>query len=274
MTELRQLMHQAIDQHHADMTGLAARARRRGTALQRRDRLTAAAASLALLGVFVVGTAGWRALFAHRGTTDAASAIGTSATASTTVTVLGSSPSRARWPHRPDGPGSPQTPQVRAIGRSVAHAVRSVSGATTSAVRSYRDEATPTSPATVEVSLRLRSEGGAPVGRFSMAFWSEASYGGTASAATTRAWLQDCGSRPDCQTYTLPDGSLVRATRTHQHLPGGTWEMAVVERDVDGVVQFVTARAPRDADNTTIASSPPLTTDQLVQVASQLDVCP
>jgi hypothetical protein len=270
MTELRELMHQAIDHHSADMTGLAARARLRGTTLHRRERLTTPAVSLALLAVFVVGPAGERALLDRRPATDVAAAIGTNSTAPTAATLLESLRSGARWRYRHDGPRSHQTPLTRAIGQSLAHAVTSVGGGTTSAVQTHQYDATPTIPANIEAMVQLRSPGGTPWGRVSVTFWPEASYGGTGSAAKTRAWLQECGGLPDCRTSTLPDGSLVRVSSAHQQLSDGTWEVNSVERDVDGVVEVVAAYAPRAADGRVTAPHASLTAAQLVSVASGL----
>ena len=274
MTELRELMHLAIDHHHADMTGLAARARRRGTDLHRRERLTTAVASLAVLGVFVVGTAGGRAFFDHRRASDGSASIGTSATAPTAAAVLAPLRRGAGSSHRDGELRVHRTPLTRAIGQSTAQAVASVGGVSTSAVQSYLAEATPTTPANIEVSLRLTSPAGASVGRVSASFWAEATYGGSAAQTQTRAWLRTCGTFADCRTFTLSDGSLVRAAGTHQQLSGQTYRTNVVERDVDGVVQVVVAYAPRGVDGTVTAPDPPLTIDQLIQVASLLDARP
>ena len=167
------------------------------------------------------------------------------------------------------GRNDKETPFAKA-GSELAKAVTDVVPGTTTDVSGARVTSS-NNPKSVEARLTLAPADGSAGGPVTAAFVPEASYGGSHGKAETRAWLKTCrGTAPDCQTSTLPDGSLVRVSSTHQEVSGGTWEMNVVERDIHGVVEVVVAYGPRDADGTVTAPHASLTTDQLVDVASRL----
>ena len=76
----------------------------------------------------------------------------------------------------------------------------------------------------------------------------------------------------DCQVSTLPDGTVVKSySEDLVDTPTGPLTLYRVDRLVDGVVIGVNASAGRaDDGGSVLAPDPPLTMQQLVDVAAQL----
>ena len=103
--------------------------------------------------------------------------------------------------------------------------------------------------------------------------WSTSPVGG-AARLTAQEYVESCPADvDDCQVTTLPDGTVVKSySQVMADTPTGPWTLYRVERLVDGVVIGLNASAGRaeDEEGSVLAPNPPLTMEQLVDVAAHL----
>jgi len=279
MTDLRQLMHQTVEHDHADMVRLAVRARAHGATLRRRHRLAVAVGSVAVLAVLVgaLATAGWLL----PGAGPAADGVAYADQPGDTTAVI--SPA----PNDPLGvtPSSEQagsgeacsqrrgdlvfTP-VPEAGRGLKSAVASVAEGAVSDVSGTRSSATCHAAEFVSAVLSFAPAGGSPPGQVSVHYDPVSSkvwgVDGETYASTCFADMEECRIEP------LPDGTTVRTYAKHLDIEGGSWEILIADRVVDGYVVSVQAQGPRANDKvgTVLAPDAVLSTEQLVDVVSQL----
>lgn len=259
MTELRQLMHQAVDHHYADHVGLVVRARRGGSTLRRHRLVVCAASSVAVVALLVCGTAGVRGLL-HAGAVaqGGAAAVlpGHHHAAVTRLASLMAMPGARLWRlHRARKADATSTAYPRAA-HVLAAAVAQVTHGAITGVRGYRERHR------VVAGLTLAS-GTATAGAAVTAVWIPA------ASAVVRAWRRDCLRHPS-SCHRLVDGSLVR-TRSHVlDSQGATTRMNVVERSVHGELEVLVAASPPDPGSRHLRRQPVLSTVQLLAMSSRL----
>lgn len=138
-----------------------------------------------------------------------------------------------------------------------------------------RTSATCHHPEAVGAVLDYAPAAGAAAGQVSVSYLQgeEFAYAGGAAAYVSSCDNFGDSDVSDCEVSTLADGSTLRTYGIHLDLDGGTWEILVAERLVDGNVISVQSQAPRadDADGTVLAADAVLTTAQIGDIAAGLD---
>jgi hypothetical protein len=148
-------------------------------------------------------------------------------------------------------------------------AVTAVASGTISDVEAFRSPETLHHPAAVSAVLDFAAAAGEPPGQVAVLYLPGAELAWAGGAA---AYLDGCDrSLQDCRMSTLPDGPKVRSYHTRGTVPGGGWEVRVVERLVGDAVISVQDQGPRadDAEGT-VLGPPALTQDQLLAIAARL----
>ena len=108
-----------------------------------------------------------------------------------------------------------------------------------------------------------------PSGEGVSVFFLTGGWGGGISAEEYVNWCPD--DVEDCQVSTLPDGTVVRSySDVLVDTPTGPWTLYRVDRLVDGVVIGVNAAAGRAEDGSVLGQNPPVSMQQLIDVAAQL----
>ena len=168
------------------------------------------------------------------------------------------------------GPGGHVELPFRRAGEVLQAAVtEALPGATVTDVHGWRIPADEHNPETVGAYLDLVPSAGAPAGSVSVFFRKGGS--GSLSAQEYVEWCTD--EVDDCQVSTLPDGTVVKSySSVMVDTPTGPWTLYRVERLVDGVVIRLNASAGRadDEGGSVLAPHPPLTMQQLIDVAAHL----
>ena len=143
-------------------------------------------------------------------------------------------------------------------------------GGTISGVQGVRIPGDEHNPETVSGYLDLAPSAGAPAGGVSVVHLT----GGWGGTLTPQEYVESCPAEvDDCQVTTLPDGTVVKSySQVMTDTPTGPWTLYRVERLVDGVVIGLNASAGRaeDEEGSVLAPNPPLTMEQLVDVAAHL----
>ena len=136
-------------------------------------------------------------------------------------------------------------------------------GATITEVQGWRTPADEHNPENVSASVDL-----GPSGEGVSVFFLTGGWGGMSA----EEYVNFCPDElEDCQVSTLPDGTLVKTySQVGVETSTGPWTLYRVDRLVDGVVIGVNASAGRAEDGSVLGQNPPVTMQQLVDIAAHL----
>jgi hypothetical protein len=270
VTDLRQLMHEAVDQHRADHVGLAVRARSHGRVLRRRRRLSATVGTLAVLAGVVAAVSGGRGLF--HGVEPASEAVA-APSGPFGADVVSAVPWGHRVGARPDGQQGSSYHRSRypEAGQELALAIAGVSTATVFRIRGFRLTGPGSSRSSVQASLKLWPDDGSTPTVVEASSEPDSDFGGVARA---EHYVTDCSHRPGCHSARLDDGSVMSTViRQTVGARGPRSQLLMGMRYAAGSVVELEVFPPMSGSVLT-GAPPVLSLDQLAEALTHLSLLP